>query len=370
MNRAAVPGELDFEPLLAPISASAPCGVALRYADTYRLIEEARRADDANLPQGIWEQPLKRADWDQAEALCVAALTERSKDLQIAAWLCEAWVALRGLDGLAAGLHLLRALVETYWDEVHPQMEDGDIEFRSAPFDWLNKNIGVAMQQLTLAEGRNAGGQPFRLGTWEQALRAELAAPPPGRNRPAAPPPPDQLTRAQFAAAAAQMGTDYYRALRDRIEQAAAALELLGDALDQRMGRHAPLFGAIAARIDLCYATVQELAGELADDDDDGADFDDEDAGMDSMDGMDQAAPQPQPMMARRGGIHSRDEAYRQLGEVAEYLLRTEPHSPVPYLVKRAITWGEMPLAELLQELLDSESDLKQIYRLLGTNGG
>ena len=363
MNRAAAAGELDFEPLLAPISAAQPCGVPLRYADTYRLIEEARRADDANLPQGIWEQPLKRADWQQVEALCVAALTERSKDLQIAAWLCEAWVALRGLDGLAAGLHLLRALAETYWDDVHPQMEDGDIEFRSAPFDWLNKNINLVMLQLTLAEGRGAGGQPFRLGTWEMALRAELAAPPPGRNRPATPP-SDQLTRAQFVAAAAQMGADYYRALRGRIEQAAAALELLGDALDQRMGRHAPLFGAIAARIDLCYATVHELAGELADDD--GADFDDEDAGMDSMDETNQAAPQP---AGRRAAPQSREDAYRQLDEVADYLLRTEPHSPVPYLVKRAVAWGAMPLAELLQELLDSESDLKQIYRLLGTNG-
>jgi type VI secretion system protein ImpA len=68
-------------------------------------------------------------------------------------------------------------------------------------------------------------------------------------------------------------------------------------------------------------------------------------------------------------GPRSRDEAYRRLGEIADYLLRTEPHSPVPYLVKRAVAWGGMPLAELLQELLDSESDLKQIYRLLGTRG-
>jgi type VI secretion system protein ImpA len=66
-------------------------------------------------------------------------------------------------------------------------------------------------------------------------------------------------------------------------------------------------------------------------------------------------------------GLRSREEAFRRLDEVADYLLRTEPHSPVPYLVKRAVTWGAMPLAELLQELLDSESDLKQLYRLLGT---
>ena len=64
--------------------------------------------------------------------------------------------------------------------------------------------------------------------------------------------------------------------------------------------------------------------------------------------------------------ISSREDAYRRLAEAAEYLLRTEPHSPAPYLVKRAVAWGNMPLTELLQELVQSEGDLHQLYGLLG----
>jgi predicted component of type VI protein secretion system len=64
--------------------------------------------------------------------------------------------------------------------------------------------------------------------------------------------------------------------------------------------------------------------------------------------------------------IQSREDAYRRLAEAAEYLLRTEPHSPTPYLVKRAVAWGSMPLTELLQELVQSEGDLQQLYGLLG----
>jgi predicted component of type VI protein secretion system len=67
--------------------------------------------------------------------------------------------------------------------------------------------------------------------------------------------------------------------------------------------------------------------------------------------------------------IASRADAYYRLAEAAEYLLRTEPHSPVPYLVKRAVQWGNMSLAELLYEFVGSPDDLVAIQRLLGMRG-
>lgn len=73
---------------------------------------------------------------------------------------------------------------------------------------------------------------------------------------------------------------------------------------------------------------------------------------------------------AASGPIRSREEAYRRLSEAADYLLRTEPHSPSPYLVMRAVTWGRMPLTDLLQELVQSEGDLVQLYTLLGMRSG
>jgi predicted component of type VI protein secretion system len=57
---------------------------------------------------------------------------------------------------------------------------------------------------------------------------------------------------------------------------------------------------------------------------------------------------------------------YQRLQEAADYLLRTEPHSPTPYLVQRAVSWGHMTLVELLQELVGNEQDRRAIYALLG----
>ena len=63
--------------------------------------------------------------------------------------------------------------------------------------------------------------------------------------------------------------------------------------------------------------------------------------------------------------IRTRAEAYQLLAEVAEFLVRSEPHSPVPYLVSRAVAWGSMPLQELLAELVRNSGELTEIYKLL-----
>ena len=73
---------------------------------------------------------------------------------------------------------------------------------------------------------------------------------------------------------------------------------------------------------------------------------------------------------AEDGVVRSRDEAYRLLAIAAEYLLRTEPHSPTPYLVQRAVSWGNMPLSELLVEYTQDGNDLRMLRVLLGLGEG
>ncbi len=62
----------------------------------------------------------------------------------------------------------------------------------------------------------------------------------------------------------------------------------------------------------------------------------------------------------------TREEAYRQLSEIADFLMRTEPHSPTPYIIQRAAEWGEMPLPELIQQLSQSGSAISRLLDALG----
>ena len=66
------------------------------------------------------------------------------------------------------------------------------------------------------------------------------------------------------------------------------------------------------------------------------------------------------------GDLKTRADAIKQLQRVAEFFRRTEPHSPVPYLVQRAVRWQEMPLEEWLQELIKDTSVLSAVKETLG----
>ncbi|MBL7999956.1 MAG: hypothetical protein JNL32_15145, partial [Candidatus Kapabacteria bacterium] len=65
------------------------------------------------------------------------------------------------------------------------------------------------------------------------------------------------------------------------------------------------------------------------------------------------------------GDVQSRDDAYNALDGLADFLMMAEPHSPVPYLLKRAVKWGRMNGQDMFRELYNNAADLNTLYRLL-----
>ena len=61
---------------------------------------------------------------------------------------------------------------------------------------------------------------------------------------------------------------------------------------------------------------------------------------------------------------------HRSSPENAEFFRQTEPHSPVSYLVQRAITWGQMPLETWLTEVIKDTAVLDGIRETLGIRPG
>jgi len=78
------------------------------------------------------------------------ALATKSKDLQVAAWLTEAMLRKEGFQGLKAGLELIQGLIETFWDTLYPELDDGDAEMRAAPLEWLGTRMDSALRSVPL----------------------------------------------------------------------------------------------------------------------------------------------------------------------------------------------------------------------------
>jgi type VI secretion system protein ImpA len=72
------------------------------------------------------------------------------------------------------------------------------------------------------------------------------------------------------------------------------------------------------------------------------------------------------PNLIESAEWRNRDEAYAALDRIANFLLNAEPHSPTPYLIRRAVKWGKLSLPQLMAEIMREEGDLNKIMDILG----
>ena len=362
--------------LLAPMPGDNPAGPSARYDPVFAEIRVAREADDPSLPQGEWERPLKKADWPLVTKLCIQTLSERSKDLQIAAWLTEAWIHLYQVDGLRAGIRLVQGLLDAHWDGVHPrQSDDGDYEARVAPLAWLNETLPLTLRlNVGLLPWPDRKPAFISLEDWAKAPLVTQPKPDSGDEpNPAATPSRDELMLVGAASAAPQL-----LQLRQALARAAAEWKALDALIDSRLGNESPSLSRVAdtlALIDRAItsllskrderptplarppleATVDAEPAEKADT-----------VPAETVSPEVKEAFEPSDLRLATVPIRSRADAYRQLEGIANFLQSIEPHSPTPYLVRRAVSWGRMPLPELMQEVLREEGDLNRLFKVLG----
>jgi len=195
----------------------------------------------------------------------------------------------------------------------------------------------------------------------EEALQAALAD--------------GKITGEQFNKAVAATPRAFYETLFEDVQQSWEQCERLDRVSDEKFGRAAPSLVEIKKAIEEC----RDLVGRIRRDkreregikDEDGPALPESPNGPGS--GFSQA-PAPSLVTVPLSGSaplepQDRADALRRLEAVAVFFRRTEPHSPVSYLVQRAARWGQMPLEDWLQEVVKSEDVLSYIRETLGMKG-
>ncbi|MEO1018710.1 MAG: type VI secretion system protein TssA, partial [Pseudomonadota bacterium] len=213
---------IDSEALLQPIVGDqGPAGPFLLYEDVYDQIRTARQADNPILPQGIWETSLKRADWDEVIGLAANTLCHQSKDLQLAAWLVEAAVQRHGFAGLAEAVAITQTLARTFWADLHPRIDAGDLAARLAPIEWMCTKLPPTLRLVTLTQSGPNDDHVYCLADWDAARReSEADDAVPMRTK----------IRAALQASDLDWRQSTARAVRDSLTQ----LQLLASCLDEQ----------------------------------------------------------------------------------------------------------------------------------------
>ena len=366
------PPVIDLEELLQPISEENPSGESLRYAGTYDEIAEARRADK-DVPQGDWQHELKTADYRKVIELASDALKNKTKDLQIAAWFSEALTKQYGFAGLRDSLKLAAGFQENFWETLFPEIDEGDMEGRANAIEWLDRETALAVKRAPITAGEGLSFWDWEeskqfdipenietLDSADQERYNQLKAQAEKENR---------VTGTRWRKAKAQTRRAFCEETVFILDECWEEYENLNRVMEEKFDpNQLPGLNELKKTLDDIKMQVKKLLDEKKAEEPDAAD----EVSGDDGEGAEETYATDGSVMVRasKGAINSRQDALKRLTEVSEFFRKTEPHSPVSYLVSRAVKWGNMPLEQWLQDVIKDDNVIHQLRQTLGFETG
>ena len=363
----ASPDILDFDRLLEPIPGENPAGEALRedfsptaVYQTIKMARETARAAERNAWDDEGESSSSQAEWRPILQLVPDAIAEKSKDLEITAWLAEALVREHGFAGLRDAFRLARELAERFWDHLYPLPDEDGVMTRVAPITGLNGEDADGVLITPLANVPLTAPGTYRglsLADYKQAADLEQVGDPDLRSQRI-----DQgaVSMQMFDKSVLETPPDFFVNLYADLEACREEFTKLGAVLEERCGQDesgyplSPPTSNIRNALEACHDCLRSVAGGILD----GPEEESTEESGETSDGPAGASTAK--------GKRTRDAAFRELLDVAEFFKRTEPHSPVSYALEQAVRWGKMPLPELLTELIPEEMTRDQLFKLVG----
>jgi type VI secretion system protein ImpA len=363
------------EDILAPISGENPSGIDLRYDNKLLIhdkIKEARRQDD-DLSQGDWQSERKTANFPFVVKLAQDTLATVSKDLQVAAWLTEALLQTERFDGLRQGLDLTHKLMTEFWDTVYPVIEDGDRELRAVPLAWIGSKldfplrstpiVGAGYSWFVYKDSRVVGYEDQAKTDKDKKTRSTMLA-------------NGKIAPEVFDKAFAETPKAFYLKAEKDLDACIEALANLDKYCDEMFEDDAPAFGTLKTGLTEVRHTIHQLLEKKREKEPDPVES--EPVVETVLDG----APSEEgdgAVTAQAGGFigsfaaepADRRQAVASIAGAAAFLRKREPFSPAPYLLVRALRWGELRTATRLSDsnLLEAPpTELRQQIKRLAIN--
>lgn len=314
--------ELDV--LLAPVAEDNVAGPDLSYDQGRQEIETAFETGRlADIGEG--EAP----DWP-AVIRQIEAQSEQTKDAWLAVYLARAGARAQRLDIVATGCAYLAGLFETYWDSMHPSLEEYGFQGRKGPCESLvsiGEFIGP-LRRVVLIEHPRLGR--FTCDHVERfAAEGESAE-----------------DYGLFRAAIEDIEADEIEAIMQRLQDIRDSIARVDVVLTANAD------GDTATNFALAYQTIDSVRRALAllTGSDAGPSAADEEAG-----GGDSAAPGDGGSASGGGGgvgrIQSRSDVIRTIDLIVDYYARQEPGSPIPVVLGRVRNWVNMDFMSILNDI-------------------
>lgn len=350
--------------LLDPISEDRPCGESIRAKPIYDQIKEARREED-DLNQGEWKHERKVADYGQVLKLGQKILAEQSKDLEVATWITEALLNKEGFPGFAEGLNLVAGLLETYWDKLYPRFDEDEFDpvDLASKLDFLGQKLNTAVKlQPVTASGISWFEYDLakKIPTKDEAYNSDDKA----KIRSAAEK-DKKLLPEDFEKQFEASPKSFYKESYQELQAVFAALQRLDEVCDEKFSDldpdDRPSFYLLRRNLEEFNQTIRIfLNRKLETDPDPIEEPEPEPEPEEEEESVPEVAEEPvaeaeeevevvqtaKKKKAPAGALApdpvDEADAFGRVVNSAKYLRAANPGDPVPFLLLRALRWGEL----------------------------
>ncbi len=336
----------EIEALLSPVSPDDSCGADLEYGDpAFTAFDQATQGKPEQ-QIGSTIIPAEEPDW-KAIARQALALLGRTKDLRVAVHLTKALLHTDGLKGFADGMTVLRRLVETYWEGLHPRLDPADANDPTMRINILASLVAPevlsAVRATPLITSRTVGQFSYR--------DLETAASADGANGAG-------ISMATIEAAGMDCDLALLQERTGAALTAGAELKKLEALLSQLIGGAvAPAFGGLTALLQKISGFMQSTMARRIPSDGAGQE-------VGGAGGPEAALASGSPS----GEIRTRGDVVRALERISAYYAKHEPSSPIPLLVERCKRLVTMGFLDIIREL--APDGVRQIETLSGEKQG
>lgn len=338
---------LDLERLLAPLSAEHPCGEELDdfvFSPNFGELERLAAGREEQV-MGDEVIPAEEPDWRAVREKALA-LFDEAKSLRVAVFLTKAITAREGLAGMAAGLELIRAMLDQYWNEVDPLVEDDDATERMHTLGELGSQEGFIklVRKVLLVSSQAIGKFTIR----DYLIASERLSVPSGETAPDV--------------------SSINQALMDTpLEDLQQTLEMLDVSMEHARAIESTFNSQVGAADQMSFDDLIRLGRDVRPGLQDAL----ERRGIAAGDGAVSegeaeaggAAPQQAAMVP--GEIRSREDVIKMLDRITEYFNKHEPSSPVPLLMQRAKRLVSQDFTSIMKDL--APDGLKQLELVSGS---